>query len=280
MDSNPSTVLITGATSVIGRTLVKRFAARGWNVIGTVRNLDDNRDFEQEMGITLFQLDLTDDESMLSFQRQVVQHGRKIDVLINNAGRILSGPFEGLDDSMLMDVMRVNYFGPIRLIRMLLPDFKKRRNGVIVNVSSIAGLVSFPMFSGYHASKWALEGFTESLYHELSTFSIRVKLVEPGGVSSREYDSDVQVAGTDLEEYRDVLSTVHGSSWYPSFSDADAVAEVVMDAIDDESDRLRYFIGDDCGVFLRERNYTYEDQKYLRVVSDLINKELNTNSGI
>lgn len=247
------TVLITGVNSTLGRYIGKCFLENGWEVIGTGRDFQISDFFKDEKHFTFFSLDLTSVISIDDFFESLFRKVSSVDVLINNAGHVLTGSIEGSSNAQIYHQMQVNFFGPILLTKKMIPHFKSNNSGVFVNLSSIAGLTTFPMFSMYHSSKWALEGFSESLMYELEPFGIKVKLIEPGGIKDNEYQSVVEFSEERLPEYDELLNKVHHTNWFPSFSHPEEIAKVVFDAATDGTNKLRYYVGDDCQMFLKER---------------------------
>jgi NAD(P)-dependent dehydrogenase (short-subunit alcohol dehydrogenase family) len=172
-------VLVTGASSGIGAACAEMLAQRGFLVYGSSRNPD----FRPKAYHAL-QMDVRDDKSVESAVARVMQEAGSIDALVNNAGCGLAGAVEDTSTDEAIRQMDVNFMGAFRVARAVLPGMRQRRSGVIVNVSSLGGLFGLPFQSFYSASKFALEGFTESLRHEVGQFGIRVVLVEPGDVKT------------------------------------------------------------------------------------------------
>lgn len=178
-------VLITGCSSGFGLRVAARLSVGPYHVIATMRNLSRRNNLLGEVElrkgkIQLFKLDVTDPESIRStILRIKEQHGR-VDVLINNAGYGTGGFFEDLTQEEIRAQMETNFFGVQNVTREVLPLMRAQRSGRIINISSISGLMAWPCFGAYNASKWALEGFSESLFYELLPFGIKVCLVEPG----------------------------------------------------------------------------------------------------
>jgi len=172
-------VLITGASSGIGAACAELLAERGFIVYGSSRNPD----FRPTTYHAL-QMDVRDDQSVDRAVSRVIEEAGSIDALVNNAGCGLAGAVEDTHPQEALRQMDVNFMGAFRVTRAVLPVMRQRRSGVIVNVSSLGGLFGLPFQSFYSASKFALEGFTESLCHEVGSFGIRVALVEPGDVKT------------------------------------------------------------------------------------------------
>ncbi len=182
-------VLITGCSGGIGRLTAKLFADRGWSVAATARRPEeislDN--------VTALRLDVTDEASIASAVAATVDRFGTIDVLVNNAGYGLFGPLEGAGAGEFEAQIRTNLLGPVSVICHVLPVMRARRTGVIVNVSSLAGRVATPFMSGYSASKFAVEGFSESLRYELSLHGIRVKIVEPAHFKTGFFERSIKL---------------------------------------------------------------------------------------
>lgn len=236
-------VLITGVSSGIGRACAERFLREDWKVIGTVR--DPSRSTPPEFGrLHLEKLDLAEKGSASSLAERVLATSGCPDVLLNNAGTLQFGPLEAIGADELEALYQVNVFGQLELIRALLPAMRERGSGTIANVTSLGGRLVFPFFAGYNSTKWALEGISEGLWHELQPFGIRVKVIEPGFVETSIWGKalpgpDEPVEGPEpyvpyMEEMRRFEDSITERT-----SPADA-ADEIWDAVTDESDRLRY----------------------------------------
>ncbi len=181
----PKVILITGCSSGFGFLTAARLAASGHYVFATMRDLSKKEALFEEVDrrhgkINLLPLDVTSQESIRSAVKSIAgQHGT-IDVLVNNAGYGIGGAFEDLSDEDIRRQMDVNFFGVQNVTRQVIPLMRSRKSGRIINISSLAGIQASPCFGAYNASKWALEGFSESLRYELKSFGIDVLLVEPG----------------------------------------------------------------------------------------------------
>ncbi|MCF8427062.1 MAG: SDR family oxidoreductase [Bacteroidia bacterium] len=263
MEKFTKCALITGGTSQLGFELVKCFAQNNWRVHATTRNLKKLTEKHQIPNVTFHQLDLTLEKEISEFINKLSSLEPQIDLLLNNAGFVLSGPFEACSDEQIRRQMDVNFFGTLFTIKALLPKFKSQKNGTIINISSLCGLTTFPMLSVYHASKWALEGFTESLMYELAPFGIRVKLIEPGGIMDNNYQSKIEFAEKDLIEYKQLLDKVHHSNWFPSFTSPEEIANKLVKIAEENSLQLRHRIGEDCELLLNERMENQADEQFL-----------------
>ncbi len=241
------TVLITGASSGIGRATALYFQKQGWNVVATMRSPDQEIAGENSLAkldrITCLKLDVTDRPTITDAVAETIDRFGAIDVLVNNAGYGMLGAFETSTPEQIQRQFDTNVFGLIETTRAVLPHFRDRKRGVIVNVASIGGRVAFPLYSLYHATKWAVEGFSESLQHELLAFNIRVKIVEPGPIKTDFYARSAdRTSNPELPAYDEfsdrVLSTLNkiGTTGAP----AEVVAKTIYGASTDNSWKLRY----------------------------------------
>jgi short-subunit dehydrogenase len=177
------TVLVTGASSGIGRATAIYLAQNGYKVFGAARRFEKMQDLKVH-GITPIALDVTHEESMLATVEQILKATGRIDILVNNAG---SGFYGSLEDVPMTDarhLMEVNLFGVARLTQLILPQMRKNKYGKIINISSIGGKVGLPLGVWYHSSKFAIEGMSDALRNEVKQFGIDVIVIEPGGTKS------------------------------------------------------------------------------------------------
>jgi NAD(P)-dependent dehydrogenase (short-subunit alcohol dehydrogenase family) len=239
------TVFITGASSGIGRESVKYFAAQGWQVAATLRNFSNEKELNKLPNVQLFAMDVTAGYQVKHAIQSTIQTFGNIDVLINNAGYTTLGVFEAATMEQVEQQFDTNVFGIFRTIQNILPHFRKNRSGLIINISSLGGRMTFPLYSLYHATKWAVEGFTESLGYELNTLGIRVKLIEPGSVKTDFYGrSTVMLQDDSLFEYSTYTNKVlnnYAASVKGGFGAEPAeIAQVIFEAATDNTNQLRY----------------------------------------
>ena len=183
-------VIITGASSGFGRLSAITLAKKGFKVWATMRNIDDqNKEKKEELlsiakgenlSIEVINLDVTDQESVDKAIKTVIDADGKIDTLVNNAGLMYVGIAEAYSMEQVKYQFDVNFYGVLRTVNAVLPHMRKKKNGLIINVTSVAGRLNFPHFSIYGASKHALESYSESLSYEVAPFGVEVKIVEPG----------------------------------------------------------------------------------------------------
>ncbi|GME59157.1 hypothetical protein GTA08_BOTSDO03910 [Neofusicoccum parvum] len=209
MASQPLTFLITGASSGFGLALSLHALRNGHNVVATVRTRTGGRHASavqaiEELGGKCVELDVSDLAAIPAVVASVLDGGRgKIDVLVNNAGYSLLGAVEDMTIEETKAQMETNFFGPLRLVQAVVPHMRARRSGTIVNVSSVAGLFALPSCGLYSASKFALEGLSESLAKELSPFNIDVLIVEPGAFRTNFLASGVHTEKPLSDAYAD-----------------------------------------------------------------------------
>lgn len=168
------TIFITGASSGLGKASAKLFATKGWKVIATMRNPEKEKELPDLENISLIQLDVTDVEQIKKSVEKAIETAN-VDVVFNNAGYGLVGPLEATTDGQIVQQLNTNLLGIIRVTKAFIPHFRKNKSGLFISTTSIGGLVTFPFCSVYHASKWALEGWSESMAFELKPFGIGIK---------------------------------------------------------------------------------------------------------
>ncbi len=181
------TIFITGASSGIGRAAVELFAQKGWQVAATMRSPEKEQSLQSLENVRLFRLDVTRPETITEALESALKAFGNVDVLVNNAGYGAVGIFEKSDPGQIQKQFDTNVFGLMNVTRAFLPHFRKQKAGRIINISSVGGRITFPVYSVYHATKWAVEGFSESLQFELRPFNIKVKLVEPAAIKTDFY---------------------------------------------------------------------------------------------
>jgi len=233
-------VLITGSSAGIGKAAALYFFERGWKVLPTMRRPQEASWAPVDERFWCLPLDVTSPDSITAVREEVIQKWGGVDVLVNNAGYGLVGPFEGTSPEQVQRQFETNVFGLMNVTRIFLPHFRGKRDGTIINISSVGGQVTFPLYSCYHSTKWAVEGFTESLQFELKPFNVRLKLVEPGAIRTEFYDrSQDRVEAPDYEPFcsktMDRLQKAGQTAPGP-----EVVAATIWRAATDNSWKLRY----------------------------------------
>ncbi|RKD95200.1 SDR family oxidoreductase [Halopiger aswanensis] len=243
-------VLITGCSSGIGRATARAFLEDDWQVFATARNPDDITDLEQA-GCTTFELDVTDPDQVAQAVERTVDIAGAIDCLVNNAGYAQMGPLEDVSTADLHRQFDVNVYGPHRLVRAALPHMRAQGAGRIINVSSVAGRVSFPGSGAYSGSKYALEAMSDSLRAEVEEFGVDIVVIEPGPVETNFTDrvdeelpeSERTPAYETLYELYDEMQLIGGGSGGPFASQPEDVARAILEAGTTPEPPARYPVG-------------------------------------
>jgi NAD(P)-dependent dehydrogenase (short-subunit alcohol dehydrogenase family) len=258
-------VLITGCSSGFGKHTALLFARHGHSVFATMRDPDKAGPMaevaaEEGVDVRVLRLDVDDAESVTAAVAEAeASAGGALDIVVNNAGFELRGPIEACTDDEVRAQFETNVYGPLRVIRAVLPAMRARRSGVIVNVSSIAGIVARPFGGPYSASKHALEAISETLHHELREFGIRVAVIEPG-----QFDTEIEAnapvaAGFDesspywetRERFEKAIARLAPDG---KRAPAGVVAETIVAVALDPYAGLRHVVGSDAELILSVRN--------------------------
>jgi NAD(P)-dependent dehydrogenase (short-subunit alcohol dehydrogenase family) len=241
------TVLITGGSSGIGLATVHYFASKGWDVVATMRNPEVKAaEFKGKKNVDLVRLDVLDRESIQSAVRHAQAKFGGIDVLVNNAGYAMKGVFEASTSEQIRRQIETNVLGLMDVTREVIPVMRKQGGGVIVNISSIGGRIAMPLYSIYQSTKFAVEGFSESLYYELRSQNIKVKLMEPGVIITDFYTRSMNRAESNgLRSYDELVKVASASEekLKTKGSTPDVVAKRIFEAATDGRRRLRYHAG-------------------------------------
>ena len=250
------TILITGASSGIGKETAKFFQAKGWNVIATMRTPAKEEELTQLDHILISRLDVTDSISIHGSMAEGIEKFGCIDVLLNNAGYGAYGPLEVFPMENIRRQFDTNVIGLLETTKAILPHFRANKAGTIVNISSIGGQMTFPLGTLYHGTKFAVEGLSEALHYELEPFGVKVKIVEPGMIRTdfggRSFDF---VNDETIEEYQGTVQKLfaHWGSVGEQASQPSVVAEVIWTAVTDETNTLLYRAGNDAVELLDNR---------------------------
>jgi len=239
--------LVTGASSGIGEATARRLAQRGYTTYAAARRIS-RMDALRDQGIHTVPVDVTDDTSLIALVEQVIAESGRIDVLVNNAGY---GSYGALEDVPIAEARRqfdVNIFGMGRLIQLVLPHMRAQHDGYIVNISSVGGKMWEPMGSWYHATKFAVEGLSDSLRAEVAAFGIKVIVIEPGAIRTEwsAIAADHLDAISTSTAYRDQAALVSGmlrAGYSRTASEPSAVANAIARAVERSRPRTRYAVG-------------------------------------
>lgn len=249
--------LVTGVSSGIGRATATFLANSGYRVYGTVRTVKPESEIS---GVILLQMDVKDEKSVLAAVQSILDSEKHIDDLINNAGIGVSGCVEETEIGLAQELFETNFFGMARVTKAVLPSMRERRSGRIVNISSIAGFLPFPFMGYYSASKHAVEGFTESLDHEVRPFGIRAVTVEPGFTRTKVAQNSRTAEATvpDYEENRTQIEKIT-MVMVDKGVDPEEVAKVVLTAMQATRPRHRYIVGKEGKKLERLRTFLPEE---------------------
>lgn len=246
------TIFITGASTGLGKATAKLFQQKGWHVIATMRDPARETELTQLDNITVLSLDVTDLQQIKSTVHEITA-SNDIDVVFNNAGYGLMGTLESISDEKLVRQINTNLLGVIRVTKAFIPYFRERKKGLFITTTSIGGIIGFPLGSSYHATKWGLEGWSESMSFELAPFNIGVKTVAPGGIYT-------DFAGRSLDmnthpEYQETEDRLMASfeEMMKNASTPEQIAEVVYEAATDQKDQVRYIAGQDAHALYNRR---------------------------
>ncbi|MGI9056560.1 MAG: SDR family oxidoreductase [Pyrinomonadaceae bacterium] len=236
-------ILVTGASSGIGEETVKLFQMKNWRVAATMRSPEKAEDLQRIADVETFRLDVTETDSIKSAIAGILEKFGQIDAVVNNAGYGLVGAFEAATPEQIERQFQTNVFGLMNVCREILPYFREQKRGIIVNVASVGGRMTFPFYSLYNSTKWAVEGFSESLQYELEQFNIRVKIIEPGPIKTDFYDRSQDVTQTEGLTAYDFMLDKAIPNMQKAGKDApggSVVAETIYEAVTDGSKKLRY----------------------------------------
>jgi NAD(P)-dependent dehydrogenase (short-subunit alcohol dehydrogenase family) len=280
---NNKIAVVTGSSSGIGFETSLLLARNGFSTYATMRNLDKSKAIidlkeKEKLPLEILQLDMTDELSVKETIHKIINDQEKIDVLVNNAGYALVGPFEELSIEEFKEQFETNVFGAIRLMQGVLPIMRRQRDGTIVNISSVAGRVGFPLTSAYVSSKFALEGLSESIAYEIEQFGIKVILVEPGVIRTN-FNNNLKIGkmvAIDPKSPYIELTQQRISAFKPRFergSPSFEVAKVILEAIrlEKPAQELRYMVGDDAFKLMEIRN-NRSDKEFGRLVMESVLK--------
>jgi short-subunit dehydrogenase len=259
------TILITGASSGIGKETAKLFQSKGWNVIATMRNPENESELKQLENVLVAKLDVLDLDSIQNAFIEGVQKFGSIDVLLNNAGYGAYGPLEAFSRDQVLRQFNTNVIGLLDVTKTVLPHFRQNKKGIIINISSIGGKMTFPLGSLYHGTKFAVEGISESLNYEVEQFGGQVKIVEPGMIAT-DFSGRSLIFSNDenMTEYQNLVNSLMAAmpTMAENASPASVVAEVIFKAATDGTDQLRYTAGEDAKMLMANRQQ-YDDATFI-----------------
>ena len=284
-NNNNKVAVVTGGSSGIGFETSLLLARNGFHTYATMRNPDKSKKEifnvvnKEKLRLQVTQLDVTDDNSVKEAIENIVNERERIDVLVNNAGFLLLGPLEELSIEELKEQFETNFFGVIRVTQAVLPIMRRQRRGTIVNISSIAGRIGFPLSSAYVSSKFALEGLSESMAYEVEQFRIKVILVEPGVIKTN-FANNIKIGKRVDNGSRNInpnspyseLIRNRIAGFKPRFESGSSpieVAKTILKCATSETPHLRYLVGDDAFKLIDIRKNT-SDKDFRKLVMDSV----------
>lgn len=258
------TIFITGASTGLGRATALLFQANGWNVIATMRNPEKDTALAHLENVTLLPLDVTNPAQIRTTVAKAISL-HPVDVVFNNAGYGLMGPLESISEDQIAQQINTNILGVMRVTQAFIPGFREKKSGLFINTTSMGGFLTFPLGSVYHATKFAIEGWSESMSFELGIHNIGIKTVAPGGIVTdflgRSLDNNSHPAYQELEHK--IFSNI--GAMMESASTPQQIAQVVYEAATDGKDQVRYMAGADANALYARR---------LEIGSEAFRKEL------
>lgn len=256
------TILITGASSGIGKATAIHFQQKGWNVIATMRTPEKETELNKLPNIQLERLDVLDVESINKAINNGISSFGKIDAIVNNAGYGAYGPLESFPRENIIKQFNTNVIGLMDVTKAIIPHFRANKDGVIVNISSIGGQMTFALGSLYHGTKFAVEGISESLHYEMKEIGVKVKIVEPGFIATDFGGRSFDFQAGDISEYQPIIEALMKQWQNPEniTSPPSLVAEVIYSAVNDGTNQLRYRAGEDAKHLLDIRKKMTDDE--------------------
>lgn len=258
------TILITGASSGLGKETAKLFQMEGWNVIASMRSPESETELISLDNVLVTKLDVLDLDSIASAVDAGIAKFGKIDVLLNNAGYGAYGPLESFPREKIIRQFNTNVIGLLDVTKAVLPHFRVNKSGTIINISSIGGKMAFPLGALYHGTKFAVEGISESLQYEVAEFGGKIKIVEPGAIATDFTGRSLDISNDEtLTEYQPFIGKIMSAmdSLFQNASLPTAIAAVIYEAATDGTDQLRYTAGEDAKVMV-ENHKQFDDQSF------------------
>src|SRR6476659_970303 len=269
--------VVTGSSSGIGYETSLLLAKNGYHTYASMRHLDKSSRIKEiakkdNLPVEVLQLDVADDKSVTDAISEISNKQGRIDVLVNNAGYDVTGAVE---DSTLDEIkaqFETNFFGAIRVMQKVIPIMRKKKTGTIVNVSSIAERIGFPMGSAYVSSKFALEGLSESISYELKQFGIKIILIEPGVIKTNFALVTPKKAVNTNSSYSQLMNKLEENlfSTIANGTSPKEVASVILRSITEASPEHRYLVGNDAVELINARKNNTDDEFEKIIVGNLL----------
>jgi len=274
-ETKQKVVLITGCSSGIGFETALEFARKGYKTYATMRNLDkkselENKTNNENLNLDILQIDVNKQETIDNAINEIKNKENRIDILVNNAGYGSMGSIENYSLEEIREQFETGLFGPIRMIKAVLPFMKEQKSGNITSISSVAGQIGFPLSSAHVSSKFALEGLIDSLRLELSLYGITLTLIEPGVVKSKFHENMKIVEASINPTFKAMTEKIleNSKSLFEKGLEPSEVAEKIFEISQLEKPKIRYSIGELADLFLenKERMTGAEFDKFIQDV--------------
>ncbi|MBE9464443.1 SDR family oxidoreductase [Dyadobacter subterraneus] len=265
------TIFITGASAGLGKATAKLFQSKGWRVIATMRTPEKETELNLLENVILLPLDVTNIEQIETTVKAAIALG-DIDVVFNNAGYGLIGPLESYSEEEIRSQFETNFFGVIWVTQAFIPYFKQKRSGLFITTTSLCGLTTYPLSSIYNASKWALQGWSESMSFDLARFNIGIKNVAPGGIKSNYMNVMTVAEDKDYDTLMQRMTEGFTDGTLMEFTESEVIADVVYQAATDEKDQLTYPAGNDA-VRIYEKRLEQGPETFRKNVTKYLNLE-------
>ena len=270
--------IVTGSSSGMGFETSLILARNGFYTFATMRKLDGEGSNQltditknEKLPLQVIRLDVNDDKSVKDAIDAIVKEKDRIDVVVNNAGYDLMGALEETSLDELKGQFETNLFGAVRLMQAVIPIMRKQGGGIIVNITSLGGRIAFPLNSAYHATKFALEGLSESIQYELEPFGIKIIVIEPGGVGSN-FLKNLKMVSKANSPYGPIQNSMseYFNQWAQNLTHPSEVAKAILQAVTSDNPDFRYVVGKDAMMTLESRKSMSDREFY-----NLIKKQIN-----
>jgi NAD(P)-dependent dehydrogenase (short-subunit alcohol dehydrogenase family) len=274
--------VVTGSSSGMGYETSLILARNGFHTYATVRKLEGeglNQIIEiaknENLPLQVIQLDVNNDKSVTDAINRIAKEKGRIDVVVNNAGYDLMGALEETSMDEIKGQFETNFFGAVRVMQAAIPMMRKQGGGIIVNITSVGGRITFPLNSPYHATKFALEGLSESMQYELEPLGIKIIVIEPGGVGSN-FLKNLKMASNTSDPlnspYRSMQSSIseYFKQWSQNLMHPSEVAKAILQAVTADNPDFRYVVGKDAITALEARR-NMSDREFQTMMKKQIN---------
>jgi NAD(P)-dependent dehydrogenase (short-subunit alcohol dehydrogenase family) len=274
--------VVTGSSSGMGYETSLILARNGFHTYATVRKLEGEGSNQiidiaknENLPLQVIQLDVNDDKSVTDAVNRIAKEKGRIDVVVNNAGYDLMGALEETSMDEIKGQFETNFFGAVRVMQAVIPMMRKQGEGIIVNVTSVGGRITFPLNSPYHATKFALEGLSESMQYELEPLGIKIIVIEPGGVGSN-FLKNLKMASNTSDPlnspYRSMQSRIseYFKQWSQNLMHPSEVAKAILQAVTSDNPDFRYVVGKDAAMALESKR-NMSDREFQNMMKKQIN---------